>query len=242
MRDPCLASRRNDLRLYRRDGWWDPSCRAFASLRSVNECRLDLLRGWLAAAGAAGRPGVVIDLGCGGGLMAVPLIADGHRVLGIDLSRPALAAARAAATERGLFATGDLIGSPLASRIADLVLLADVLEHVSDAPAAVAEAARLLRPGGHLFVSTINRTILSRLLGVTLAEGLGLVPRGTHDPAMFVRPQELDRWAATAGLARVARAGEVVRPWATLRDWTIRVRPGGSLALGYSALFRREMA
>lgn len=219
-----------------RDGWWDPGCRAFASLRAVTTLRLELLRRWL--------PGpwsdrVVADLGCGGGLLAVPLAEAGARVVGVDTARRALRAAGGRGGERFLPLAGDLLQSPVGSGAVDVVLLADVLEHVPQPAAAVHEAARLLRPGGHLFVNTIDRSRLARLLAITLAEGLGYVPRGTHDAKLFVRPQELDAMAGTAGLRLCTRRGEAPRLWRTLRSGALALRESARITAGYAALYER---
>jgi 2-polyprenyl-6-hydroxyphenyl methylase/3-demethylubiquinone-9 3-methyltransferase len=218
-------------------GWWDPADRTYASLRAVNAVRLQILRGWLAELGSGAS--AVADLGCGGGLMAVPLARHGARVVGVDLARPALAAARAQRQGGAAFVVGDVARAPLRAACADLVLLCDVLEHVDDPDGAVAEAARVLLPGGLLFVNTINRTLRARVLAVALAEGLGLIPRGTHDPARFVRPAELLAMAQRAGLRAERWHGERPLLWASLRARAVRVRPGRSLAVGYCALFRR---
>lgn len=224
--------------LFDRDGWWDPECRAFASLRAVSEFRHRLLLAWLGDL----RGRVVVDLGCGGGLLALPLAEQGAQVIGVDLAPAALRNAQRIADERGvaLYVAGaSLLQSPLRSGCADVVLLADVIEHVDDPARAVAEAARLLRPGGRLFVNTISRTVRSRLLAITLAEGLGYVPRGTHQWRMFVRPEELERMAVAAGLRQVQRIGEAPRLWATLRRGAIALRESRSCAVGYAALFSR---
>jgi 2-polyprenyl-6-hydroxyphenyl methylase/3-demethylubiquinone-9 3-methyltransferase len=122
------------------------------------------------------------------------------------------------------------------------VLLADVVEHV-DAPAhAVAGAARLLRPGGRLFVNTIARTRRSRWLAIALAEGLGYVPRGTHQHERFVQPAELGAMAAAAGLREVARCGEAPRLWATVRTGAVQLRASASMAVGYAMLFAKAAA
>jgi 2-polyprenyl-6-hydroxyphenyl methylase/3-demethylubiquinone-9 3-methyltransferase len=225
--------------LFDRDGWWDPTCRAFASLRAVTTFRLEVLRRWLP--GEWSRR-TVVDLGCGGGLLAVPLAEAGARVLGIDLARTALRAGRARGSTTFLPLAGDLTRSPVGDGIADVVLLADVLEHVPEPAAAVREAARLLRPGGHLFVNTIDRSPRARLLAITLGEGLGFVPRGTHDWRLFVRPQELDTMAAAAGLRRVQRIGEAPRLWRTLRARTVMLRESPRITVGYAALYEREGA
>lgn len=230
-------------RLFDRDGWWNPACREFASLRSVTEYRLALLRAWLPdwwPTNGGGR--VLVDLGCGGGLLAVPFAATGARVVGVDLAPQALAAARRQGGTALDLAVGDLGALPLADERADLVLLADVLEHVAEPAAVVMAAARLLRRGGHLFVNTIARTRRSRLLAITLGEGLGYVPRGTHQWRMFVQPDELERMAVEAGLQRIARTGEAPRLWRTLRTGAIHLRASRSLAVGYAALYVRRAA
>ncbi|MCU0864697.1 MAG: bifunctional 2-polyprenyl-6-hydroxyphenol methylase/3-demethylubiquinol 3-O-methyltransferase UbiG [Planctomycetes bacterium] len=221
--------------LFDRGGWWDPACREFASLRAVTEYRLQLLRQWLPGLAAMRT----VDLGCGGGLLAVPLARAGAAVVGVDVARQALRAAHERRAERLLPIAGDLHAVPIRSECAELVLLADVLEHIAAPDLAVAEAARLLRPGGHLFVNTINRTLRSRLFAIWLGEGLGFVPRGTHEWAMFIRPQDLDTMAAAVGLRRVRQEGESPRLWATLRSGAVQLRRGRSLAVGYAALFQK---
>lgn len=221
--------------LFDRDDWWDPACRAFASLRSVSVFRLDLLRRWLPG---PWRGRTVVDLGCGGGLLAVPLAEHGARVVGVDLARRALAAARRRQRTGFLLLQADLAAVPMAPGCADVVLLADVLEHVPDPGAALAEAARLTRPGGHVFVNTIDRTLRSRLFAIGLGEGLGLIPRGTHRWRDFVRPAELDEMARAVGLVRTARTGEAPRLWRTLRARRVELRESRSLAVGYAALFQ----
>jgi len=232
------AAPRNDLSIYDRQGdaWWRGDDRTFRSLRAVSEFRLQWLLDHLPMAVAGAR---VADVGCGGGLLALPLAAKGAHVVGIDRSRASLRAARDAGF-RGAAACADLRRCPLPSASCDLVLLADVLEHVADWPAAVAEAARLLRSGGVLYVNTINKTVRARLLAVVVAEGLGLVPRGTHDAAMFIRPQELVAAAARAGLRCLLLAGEAPRLLPTLRRRAIHLRESRSLALAYAALFRKH--
>jgi 2-polyprenyl-6-hydroxyphenyl methylase/3-demethylubiquinone-9 3-methyltransferase len=226
----------NDLTIYDRhgDGWWREDDRTFRSLRAVSRFRLRWLlqRTPQTLAGA-----LVADLGCGGGLLAVPLAAHGARVVGIDLSRNSLAAARAHAGGGALFVCADLTRCPLTDGCVDLALLADVLEHVAQWQAAVAEAARLLRPGGLLYVNTINRTKRARLLAVTLGEGLGLLPRGTHDPDLFVRPADLCAAAEASGLRCVALGGEAPRLLATLLAGEVKLRESRSLAVAYGAMF-----
>jgi 2-polyprenyl-6-hydroxyphenyl methylase/3-demethylubiquinone-9 3-methyltransferase len=246
---------RNDLTLYERHAaeWWEPGSRWFRSLRSVNEFRFGLLEQWL---GPRLRGARVIDLGCGGGFLAEPLARAGARVIGCDLSAASVAAARrhaersdeaqsdGADAPRGgavappRYVRADAIHPPFRERSADLVLLADVLEHLHEPSAAVHAAAALLRPGGHLYVNTISRSLRARLVAVTLAEGLGLIPRGTHDARLFIRPDELDRWSEAAGLERVRRVGESVRLAKTLATWTVHLRANETDRMAYSVLFR----
>ncbi|MGB3965084.1 MAG: methyltransferase domain-containing protein, partial [Planctomycetota bacterium] len=117
---------------------------------------------------------------------------------------------------------------------------ADVLEHVGDPAAAIAEAARILRPGGHLFVNTIARTLRARLFAIALGEGLGFLPRGTHRHDRFVRPDELDRMAAASELVRQRRTGERPALLATLRRRAVVLARTRSLAVGYAVLYRKR--
>ena len=222
--------------LFDRDDWWDPACREFESLRRVSRFRLQLLTQWL---GETWSNRTVVDLGCGGGLLALPLAERGARVLGVDIASEALRAARQRGTDTFFAVAGTMEDCPVRDAHADVVLLADVLEHVEQPRAAVAEAARLLRPGGHLFVNTIDRTLRSRLLAITLAEGLGFVPKGTHLWRMFVRPAELDSMAQAAGLERERLTGESPRLLATVRHRAVELRESSSTAVGYAALFTK---
>ncbi len=233
-----VASSGNDLGLYERhaESWWDASAPAFRSLHSVNTHRLGVLRGWL---GDDWTSRVVADLGCGGGLLARPLAEAGARVIGVDASAASLAQARAHVD--GLFVRADIRRVPLTDCSVDVVLLADVLEHVSDVGAVLREAARIARSGGAVFVNTLNRTWRSKLLAIQLAEGLELIPRGTHSHAMFIEPDELARAAWRSGLGLEALAGESLDLPATLRRWAVTLRPSQDIRVGYSALLRRTL-
>ncbi|MCA8955490.1 MAG: 3-demethylubiquinone-9 3-O-methyltransferase [Planctomycetes bacterium] len=230
--------RHNDLEIYDRHGrgWWDEHDRTFASLRSVAGFRRGVLESWLPR-GVAGLR--VVDLGCGGGLWAVPLAESGANVVGVDRSLESLRTALQRASHRCRFVRADLNDPPLADGCADLVVLADVIEHLDDPQIAVYQAARLLVPGGLLYVSTLNRTRRAGVLAVALAEGLGLIPRGTHDPKRFVRPEALDDMAGRCGLRRQNLQGEALAWWPTLRRWAVVLRRGRSSAVSYAALFRK---
>ena len=229
----------NDLTLYDRHArsWWDDDHAFARSLREVNRLRLLLVRQRL-----AGRLHglTVVDIGCGGGLFAEPLAGDGAHVLGLDLSAASLTAAVAhAPAPAPAYLRGDARRVPLAEGCAGLVLCADLLEHVEDWRAVLAQAARLLRQGGELFVSTVNAGWRARLLVVTLGEGLGLVPRGTHDAARFISPQSLIAAAAALGLECSGRAGLVPNLWRTALSLRLSMRIGVSEAVEYALWLRR---
>lgn len=231
----------NDLELYERHAseWWDASSPVFRSLRAVKGFHLELV---LEAVQQhlGGRFALAVDLGCGGGLLAVPLAAHGDLVVGVDQSGASLAAARDAARRRGapcVFVRGDVRDAPLEDGSADLVVASDVIEHVEEKLDVLSSAARLLRPGGVLYVNTLARGLRARLLGVVLAEGLGFVPRGTHDARLFVRADELVDLAARAGLECVGLEGESVRLVPTLRSHTLHLRRSRDLGVSYHATF-----
>jgi 2-polyprenyl-6-hydroxyphenyl methylase / 3-demethylubiquinone-9 3-methyltransferase len=237
-----MASLANDLTIYdeRASEWWDAGGTAFRSLRAVHAFRSRLLFGWL---GDEAARGPVVDVGCGGGYFAEDFARRGAAVLGIDLSRPSLAAAGKHAAEiagtRPAYARANALALPVRDASVHGVLLADVLEHL-DWARALREAARALHPGGWIYVSTINRGFLASLLAVRLAEGLGFIPKGTHDPKMFIRPDELARKAASAGLDVVKTVGERPRLVATVWSGTIELTESRSLGVAYSVLLRRK--
>jgi 2-polyprenyl-6-hydroxyphenyl methylase/3-demethylubiquinone-9 3-methyltransferase len=239
---------RNDLDLYERNAaqWWDANAFAFRSLHSVKRFHVALLDEILAEAGETTRldGATVVDLGCGGGLFGLPVAARGARVFGVDISHRSLLAGRVEADRRAAsarFVRGDMRRVPLRTGCADLVLLSDVLEHTHDPELAVSEAARLLRPGGALFVNTIDRGFLAALLVVHVAEGLGLVPRGTHDPALFLAPADVAAMAADAGLRLERLQHESAALLRTLRSRTVHLRKSRR-GFGYTAWFRKAGA
>ena len=185
--------RRNDPAQYDQlaDQWWQPTG-GFAMLH------------WLAASRAqhippAARPGaVLVDLACGGGLMAPHVARLGYRHVGVDLGLAGLRVAR----EHGMAAVrGSVLAVPLADGCADVVLAGEVLEHVEDDGQVITECARLLRPGGALVIDAIARTRLADLIAVRIAERIpGGPPPGIHDPALFVDRASLLATAERAGL------------------------------------------
>lgn len=238
-----MSRLRNDIDLYERHAseWWDPSSPRFRSLQQVNRFRVGLIREWL---GAQLAGSLVVDLGCGGGLLAHPLSGMGARVIGVDVSGGSLREAARRSGVRGRsnglgWTRGDVCRVPLLSSCADHAVLADVVEHVEEPAAAIGEAARLLRAGGFLYVNTLNRTPLSALLAVHLSEGIGLVPRGTHDPKLFVTPGEIQRAGEAAGLRLEKLQGESPDLWPTVRTWRVHLKKSRSTAVAYSALLRK---
>jgi 2-polyprenyl-6-hydroxyphenyl methylase/3-demethylubiquinone-9 3-methyltransferase len=185
--------------------WWDPHG-AFRPLHDINPLRLE----WIdQRAGLAGK--TVLDVGCGGGILAEAMAARGARVTGIDLSEKSLRVAELHRLESGAAVTYEgASAEAFAARHPgefDLVTCMELLEHVPEPASVVAACARLVRPGGQVFFSTINRNPKSYLFAVIGAEYLlRLLPRGTHDYLRFIKPSELARFAREAGL----RAEEVL--------------------------------
>lgn len=232
---------RNDLDLYEQNAssWWDADSRAFRSLHRVNAFRMALLNAWIGPDWQARK---VVDLGCGGGLSCEHLARQGADIIGVDQGFQGLQAARRAATKEGgrrRYIRADIRQAPLQAGTAEVVLLADVLEHVTPFAQVVAEAARITADNGFLYVNTISRTLRARWLAVHAAELLGFIPRGTHDPRLFIRPEELTAVAREVGLDCLHLQGESPRLLATIRRGAIELKRSRSLALAYSALFRK---
>ena len=179
--------------------WWDPEGE-FRPLHDINPLRLEWIARHAALEGAA-----VLDVGCGGGILTEAMAQRGARVTGIDLSDKALRVAELHLHESKLSIEylGTSVEDYAASRpeTFDVVTCMELLEHVPDPASMVAACARLVRPGGQVFFSTINRNPKSYLFAVVGAEYvLGLLPKGTHDYTRFIKPSELARWSRAAGL------------------------------------------
>ena len=180
--------------------WWDPESE-FKPLHDINPLRLN----WIdRAVGLAGKQ--VLDVGCGGGILAESMAACGAVVTGIDLSDKALSVAKLHLLETGRKVDYRKISAEdLAAEMPgtfDVVTCLERLEHVPAPASTVRACAQLVRPGGKVFFSTINRNPKSYLFAIVGAEYvLNLLPRGTHDYARFIRPAELARYCREAGLA-----------------------------------------
>ena len=188
--------------------WWDPSGSS-AMLHRLNPARLAYLREAVDVhwhgdprerRPLAGKR--ALDMGCGAGLLTEPLARLGAQALGLDAAPENVAAARHHAEGQGLdlaYRAGGVEDLGEEERF-DLVVSMEVVEHVADPAAFTRGLARALAPGGLMILSTPNRTPLSRLALITIGEGLGMVPRGTHDWRKFLTPEELTALLAEAGL------------------------------------------
>jgi 2-polyprenyl-6-hydroxyphenyl methylase / 3-demethylubiquinone-9 3-methyltransferase len=228
----ALVRPRNDVRQYDDlvGEWWRPGG-VFAMLHWLAKARAALIP-------PAGRAGaVLVDVGCGAGLLAPHVAAKGYRHVGVDLVESALGQA----AEHGVTPVrADATALPLRSGCADVVSAGEVLEHVPDLPAVVREVCRVLRPGGLFVADTINATALARFLVVTVAERVpGGAPPGIHDPALFVSPSRLAALCAEHGV-RLRMRG--VRPalwrmsrWLVTRRGEVPIVPTWSRAVLYQA-------
>lgn len=191
--------------------WWDPNSE-YKPLHDINPLRLDYID--LRATLAGKR---VVDVGCGGGILAESMEARGARVVGVDMAGGALAIAKLHALESG--ASVDYRQMPTEQLATaepaafDVVTCMELLEHVPDPASLVDACARLVKPGGQVFFSTLNRNPKSYFLAIAAAEYvLKMLPKGTHDYAKFIRPAELARWARQAGLEIVNFTGMSYNP------------------------------
>ena len=213
--------------------WWDPAGE-FRPLHEINPLRLDWIDAHTSLKGKT-----VLDVGCGGGILAEAMAARGARVTGIDLAEKALKVAELHLLESGFSISYEKITvEDLAARRAgefDVVTCMELLEHVPEPGAMVAACARLVRPGGQVFFSTINRNPKAYLFAVIGAEYvLGLLPKGTHDYARFIKPSELARWCRDSALATDELIGMTYNPL------TQRYRLGRDCDVNYLVRCRRE--
>ena len=213
--------------------WWDPNAE-FRPLHEINPLRL----GWIEAkVSLSGRR--VLDVGCGGGILAEAMAGRGADVLGIDLAERSLAVAELHALESGArvryerIAAEDLAGREPTGF--DVVTCMEMLEHVPDPRSTIRACATLVKPGGWVFFSTINRNPKSFLFAIIGAEYiLRLLPKGTHEYARFIRPSELATGARSAGLEELAWTGLTYNP--LTRQYRLEAR---DLSVNYVGAFRR---
>jgi len=212
--------------------WWDPAG-AFRTLHEINPLRLDYIRQRATLAGSR-----VVDIGCGGGILSESMAKLGASVTGVDMGEGPLTVARLHQAESGtnveyLQTTAEDLASKRPGQF-DVVTCLEMLEHVPSPPAVIAACAELLRPGGHLFFSTINRNLKSFLLAIVGAEYvLRLLPVGTHEYEKFIRPSELERWSRHSGLQLQGSIGLHYNP--LTREYSL----GENIDVNYIMHFQR---
>lgn len=198
------------------DQWWDNNG-AFRGLHDINPVRLR----WIERFCGTFKKKRIADIGCGGGLLAEAMAKCGAEVTGIDLSEKSLAVAEQHARESGLTVSYRKVSvEAFASENTeafDVVTCLELLEHVCDPHSVISACARLTKPGGQVFFSSLNRTPMAYLLAILSAERLfGIIPKGTHHYEKFIRPSELNDWAIESGLV-----------------------PSGITGIGYEAISRK---
>src|SRR5690625_3903708 len=214
--------------------WWDPSG-DFAPLHAINPLRLDFIEQRVGGL----RGAKVVDVGCGGGLLSEGMAVRGADVLGIDMAGSALEVASLHALETGVELDYQQITvEELAEKRAgefDVVTCLEKLEHVPDPASVVTACATLVKPGGHVVFSTLNRNPRSYLFAIIAAEYLlRMLPKGTHDYSQFIRPSELASWGRTAGLVLQELQGISYNPLS--RQYHL----GQDINVNYLAHFRRS--
>jgi len=212
--------------------WWDPGSE-FKTLHDINPLRLDYIDRHAPLQGKR-----VLDVGCGGGLLTEGMALRGAQVSGIDMGKAPLGVARLHQHESGLDidyqqATPEQMVPSHAGEF-DVVTCLEMLEHVPDPAAAVAACAELVKSGGHVFLSTINRNPKAYLFAVLGAEYLlRMLPKGTHDYARFIRPSEMETWSRASGLQLLDLTGLSYNPL------TREYRLGADVSVNYMACFQK---
>ena len=211
--------------------WWDPAGE-FRPLHQINPLRLDWIREHVSLRGKD-----VLDIGCGGGILTESMALAGATVTGVDMAEAPLAVARLHKHESGVEveyrqATAEEMAAEHASSF-DVVTCLEMLEHVPDPAAVIASCAQLVRPGGDVFFSTINRNPKAFLFAIVGAEYiLKLLPAGTHEYEKFIRPSELEQWARHAGLQHVGSIGMHYNP--VSKEYSL----GSNLSVNYLMHFK----
>jgi 2-polyprenyl-6-hydroxyphenyl methylase/3-demethylubiquinone-9 3-methyltransferase len=214
--------------------WWDPEG-DFRPLHEINPLRLDWI---LERADLAGRK--VVDIGCGGGILTESMAGAGAEVTGIDMADGPLTVARLHQLESGMEVdyqqtTAEELAAAHAGTF-DVLTCLEMLEHVPEPHEVIRSCAELVKPGGDVFFSTINRTPKSFVFAIVGAEYvLKLLPAGTHEYQKFIRPSELDGWAREAGLVLASSIGMHYNPLS--REYSL----GPKLDVNYLMHFRRPV-
>ena len=229
--DPAELAKFSDLA----HRWWDPESE-FRPLHQINPLRLEWINTQVPLSGLK-----VVDVGCGGGILADAMARKGAQVTGIDLATKSLKVAQLHALEAGT--TGvqyrEISAEALAQEQAaqfDVVTCMEMLEHVPDPSSIVRACAQLVKPGGHVFFSTLNRNAKSFLFAIVGAEYvLNMLPRGTHEYAKFIRPSELARDCREAGLVWQHTRGMEYNPL-TRRYWL-----SGDTSVNYMVATQRPL-
>ena len=180
--------------------WWDPNSE-FKPLHEINPLRLDYIDERSSLKGKK-----VLDVGCGGGILSESMAQRGAQVTGIDMGEAQLSVAKLHQLESGVEVDYQLISAEQLDEDApesfDVVTCMEMLEHVPDPASIIAACAKLVKPGGQVFFSTINRNPKSYMFAIVGAEYLlKMLPKGTHDYGKFIRPSEMESWARHAGLS-----------------------------------------
>jgi len=213
--------------------WWNPDgpCR---TLHDINPCRLNYLVSRMSLQGTK-----IADIGCGGGILSEALAHSGAEVTAIDATAELIQVARQHIEQENLDVSYEIgtVETLLKSRTGyyDAVICMELIEHVPDADALIKDCARLVKPSGLLVLSTLNRTPQSYLFGIVAAEYvLGLLPRGTHDYAKFLKPSELARSARQYHLDLEDVTGMAYNPI------TRTAKLSNSASINYFATFKRR--
>lgn len=214
--------------------WWDTEG-DFRSLHEINPLRLDWIRQQVKLAGYK-----VVDIGCGGGILTEAMSAANATVTGIDMAEGPLAVARLHQHESGAevdyrHCTAEELSEAEPGQY-DVVTCLEMLEHVPDPSQVIRSCAELVKPGGHVFFSTINRNPKSFMFAIVGAEYvLRLLPSGTHEYEKFIRPSELEAWARNAGLELLSSIGMQYNPLTKVYSL------GPNVDVNYLMSFRRPV-
>jgi len=213
--------------------WWDPDGE-FRPLHEINPLRLDWIRQHINLSGLK-----IVDIGCGGGILAESMAIAKANVTGIDMAEGPLAVARLHQHESGIEvdyrqSTAEELAAN-ETEMYDVVTCLEMLEHVPDPSQVIKSCAELVKPGGHVFLSTINRNPKSFAFAIVGAEYLlKLLPAGTHEYGKFIRPSELETWARNAGLSHKDSIGMHYNP--LTKEYSL----GEKLDVNYLMYFQRD--